>query len=103
MAWGLGGTGVHRSGNGAAAIARSRWLGELALAVDQARQLASQLGAAYGRSEEGIQLCARLDAVRLEVEALRRGHRGVPQREIDPRWINLFAPGRRQRSSALDD
>lgn len=90
---------MHQTANPTAAMERSRWLAELALALDQARHLATQLGLARGGSRDIEELCARLDVLRSELEALRRVHRSVPGREVDPRWSNLLPPTRLTHTS----
>jgi hypothetical protein len=49
---------------------RARWLGELAAALEEARRLTKQLGADEGRIE-AVELYARIEAVRLEIQAMR--------------------------------
>ena len=69
------------------AAERARWLGEIAEALEGARARVKQLGAAEGRVE-AIELYARIEAVRAEVEAMRRG-RGAAAREMSsPEWSN---------------
>ena len=83
---------MDRSVDRAVAADRARWLAELAQAVDQAQRWS--LGASAAGFPEIKDLYRRLDAIRIEVEDLRRGRRGVPLSEIDPLWTNLFAFGR---------
>lgn len=54
-----------------AAVGRNRWMSDLAAAIDGAQQVAWQLGTAPGASAEARELYARLEAARLELEALR--------------------------------
>lgn len=68
--------------------ARARWLAELAEALDDARRLTNRLGAAEGRIE-AVELYARIEAVRLEIEALRRTQR-VSGAGTDQEWSNLM-------------
>ncbi|HEY6049073.1 MAG TPA: hypothetical protein VIV07_08525 [Sphingomicrobium sp.] len=49
---------------------RARWLAELGSALDEARRVMKRLGAAEGRIE-AVELYARIEAVRLEVEAMQ--------------------------------
>jgi len=49
------------------------------------------LGAAEGRLES-IELYARIEAVRLEIEAIRLGRRYASRDEFDPKWIGLSPP-----------
>lgn len=53
------------------AAERSRWLFELAQAIDEAQWAALQIGAADGRNPEAIELYRRLEAARREIEQLR--------------------------------
>lgn len=68
------------------AAERARWLAELSCALREARLLAKDLGASEGRIE-AVELCARIDALRREVESLRL--KGVARScaEIDPEWM----------------
>lgn len=64
---------------------RARWLAELANALDEARDLVRQLGAAEGRIE-AIELSRRIEATWLEVQAMRlRKTNGT--RDFAPEWI----------------
>ena len=78
---------MDRVANGDAAARRARWLAELGDALDEARQVAKQLGAAEGRVEM-VELYARIEAVRLEVQAMRL-RRPRPRADIDPEWMDL--------------
>jgi hypothetical protein len=64
--------------------ARARWLAELADALDDARQLLKQLGAAEGRLE-AVELYARIEAVRLEVQTMRL-RKSADDGGVDPEW-----------------
>lgn len=88
---------MNRSGERPAAAERSRWLAELAQAVDQAQRLARTLGVPGGNCEPAKELYDRLELVRIEVEALRRGAWGASPIEIDPLWTSLFPWNRRQK------
>jgi hypothetical protein len=78
---------VQVSGEGPAAQ-RAQWLAELAEALDEARRLMKRLGAAEGQLES-IELYARIEAVRLEIEAIRLGRRYMARDAFDPEWIGL--------------
>lgn len=78
---------MNRRQDGTAAAERARWLAQLAQAVEQAQRLACSLGVSKVSTAEVEDLYRRLEAVRIEVEALRRGS---PQREIDPFWSGLL-------------
>lgn len=54
-----------------AAAVRSRWMAELASAIDEAQRVAWQLGAQSGASQEARELYGRLEAARVELEELR--------------------------------
>lgn len=69
---------------------RSRWLGELAQAIDDAQQLVWELGAAAGVTAEALDLYARLEVVRVELEGMRRARRGGAPR---PKRSYLWGPG----------
>lgn len=86
---------MDRSGERAAATDRTRWLAELAEAVDRAQRWSLRASAAGLPGVRG--LYRRLDALRIEIEDLRRGRRGVSPNEINPLWTNLFnLDGRRE-------
>ena len=87
----------HES-NEATATERARWLAELAIAVEQAQRLAWRLGVSEGDDPDAKSLYARLEAVRTEVESLRRGGWAGEHQELDPFWMQ-FLPWR----SALND
>lgn len=80
-----------------AATERSRWLAELAQAVDQAQRLARTLGHSESNCAQAKELYGRLESVRIEVEALRRGTWVTRSIEIDPLRTNLFPWNRRQK------
>lgn len=71
--------------NEISAAERARWLAELADALDDARQVTKQLGAAEGRIE-AVELYARIEAVRLEVQAMRLSRSTEWDRNFDPEW-----------------
>jgi hypothetical protein len=53
-------------------VERSLWLGELAGAVDEARRLMREYGMSVRPSAEALDLQARLELVRDEIERIRR-------------------------------
>ena len=59
------------------ASARAQWLGELAIAIDEAQWLAWRLGVVEGDNAEALELYVRLEIARAEVEALQ-GRRPTP-------------------------
>ena len=78
---------MHRPPDEFVAMERARWLGELALAIDQAQRLAWRLGVVEGDNAEAKELYAELEAVRAEVDALRFGDWVEVRKEIDPSWL----------------
>ena len=73
----------------AAAARRAQWLADLAEALDEARRLMKQLGATEGQLE-AVELYARIEAIRLEIEAIRLGRRYASRDELDPKWIGII-------------
>jgi hypothetical protein len=71
------------------AAQRARWLAELSEALDEARRLMKRLGAAEGQMEI-VELYARIEAIRLEIEAIRLGRRYAASNELDPKWIGFI-------------
>jgi len=67
------------------AAERARWLAELSDALDEARRLIRTMGAAEGRIEE-VELYARIEAVRLEVQMIRLRGNGSRLSDSDPEW-----------------
>jgi hypothetical protein len=74
------------------AFERARWLAELGSAVAQAQKIAWRLGVAEGDSEEARILYARLEAVRIELDALRSSGWLDVRREIDAAWLDKLLP-----------
>lgn len=73
--------------NGASAALRARWLAELADALGDAGEVVQQLASGEHRSI-AIELSARIDAARSEVETLLlRRSRGGGQ-DFGPEWTN---------------
>jgi hypothetical protein len=81
------------------AVQRARWLAELSEALDEARRLMKRLGAAEGQLES-VELYARIEAVRLEIEAIRVGRRYASRQEFDPERINFPATQGRYRNGS---
>jgi hypothetical protein len=77
---------VQRSGEVLAAE-RARWLAEISVALSEARQLVKELGAAEGRFE-ALELYAQIEALRLEVEAMRVRRREPFAPETGSEWSN---------------
>ena len=83
-------------GDQLAAAQRARWLAELAEAIDGAKRLARTLAVSRHEEAEARDLFARLVAVELEVEVLRRVPRNDMRSQIDPKWTS-FVPWNRRR------
>ena len=81
---------MNRSGDRTGAAERARCLAEVALAVDQAQRLAWSLGVSQASVAEVEGLYRRLEAARIEIEALRRGAWTTRQADPDPPWTSLF-------------
>jgi hypothetical protein len=80
-----GGFRVYRVSNEDFAARRARWLAELASALDDARDVVKELNV-NERGFEAVELCAQIEAVRLEVHTIRlRRSRGGGE-HIDPEW-----------------
>ena len=67
------------------AAERARWLAELAHALDEAHLLMKRLGAAEGKID-AVELYARIDALRLEVEMMRLRRSAGCGENYDPKW-----------------
>jgi hypothetical protein len=80
----------------AAAAERGRWLAELAQAVDEAQGLAKTLRASEANRVAAKEIYGRLEAVRIEVDLLRRGGWVIRRNEIGPLRTGLFPWNRRQ-------
>lgn len=76
---------MNRVPSEVSAALRARWLAELAEALEQARALVKQLGAAEGRIE-AIELYARIEAIRFEVQAMRLGAHRAATEPAGPEW-----------------
>lgn len=67
------------------AALKARWLAELAEALEQARALVKEMGAAEGRIE-AIELYARIEAIRFEVQAMRLASDRPAAPATGPEW-----------------
>ena len=56
-------------------VERSRWLGELAQAIDDAQRVVWEYGSSVGLSADALDLYARLEVVRDELERIRLARR----------------------------
>ena len=71
--------------SGEPAARRARWLAELAEALEEARRLVKELGADEGRIES-VELYARIEAVRLEIEMMRLRSSPGGGQDLGPDW-----------------
>jgi len=69
---------------------RARWLAELARVLDEAQEMMKHLVVTDARRAEALDLLARLEAARAEVQALRRGRVSELSEEFDPEWRKPF-------------
>ena len=81
---------MHLFANHNSAVERQRQLAALLEAVHQAQQVARLLCNSRDNDTEVKLLYGRLEAVRLEVEQLRRGSGMGPFQQIDPKWTGLI-------------
>lgn len=65
---------------------RARWLAKLADALDEARDLVMQLGIEEARID-AIDVAARIESVRTEVQTMRLMRSSGGREEFDPEWI----------------
>ena len=79
-----------------AAAERSQWLAELAQAVDDAQRLAKTLSASMAEIVGAKEIYDSLEAIRIEVDSLRRGGWVVRREDIDPQRTHLFPWNRRR-------
>jgi len=65
-------------------VERSRWFGELAQAIDDAQRVVWEIGSSVGLSADALDLYARLEVVRDEVERMRLARLAVETRPERP-------------------
>jgi len=75
---------VIRAPTDVSAAERARWLAELANVLEQAQELVSQLAVADGRRRDALDVSARLEAARAEVQLLRRARISDPPKNLGP-------------------
>src|SRR5438045_9179801 len=80
------GVGVIRVPVDVVATERARWLAELAQVLEQAQEVMSRLSVGDGRRGEALDVSARLEAARAEVQSLRRARLSEPPENLDPEW-----------------
>lgn len=68
------------------AAERARWLTELAQVLEQAQALMRRLAIAERRKSEALDVCARIEAARAEVQSLRRSRMSEVPANFDPDW-----------------
>lgn len=73
----------------AAVTDRAQWLDQLAAALDQTQQLLAELYLSSEHRALLAELHIRIEAARLEIQALRRSRSLMPRSEFDPQWIGL--------------
>ena len=76
--------------NPSAVAERERQLVALVEAVENAQKVARALCNSRECDNEVKLLFGQLEAIRLEVEQLRRGNGAVPFEDIDPKWTGLL-------------
>jgi hypothetical protein len=76
---------VDRISNWDSAAQRAHWLAELARALDDARDLVKELGAEAGRID-AVEIYARIEAVRLQVQAMRLRRTYGGGEDFGPEW-----------------
>ena len=81
---------MNRRGDRGGGAERARWLAELAQAVDQAQRHAWSLEVSQASVAEVDGLYRRLEAARIDIEALRRGTWPTRQSDPDPLWTSLL-------------
>lgn len=74
----------------APAAVRARWLADLSDALERAQRLLTELDSADAGTEL-LDLRARIDAARLEIQSLRLIRSGIPREEVDPNWSGFIA------------
>jgi hypothetical protein len=85
---------VNRVPTDVSAGERARWLAELAQVLEQAQKLVTRLAVAEGRKSEALDVCARLEAARAEVQSLRRSRVAEASANFDPEWRRRLASQR---------
>jgi hypothetical protein len=81
----IGGIRVRRVSNEESAARRAQWLAELTDALDAARHLVADLELGDGRID-AADLYARIEAVRIEVLAMRLWRSGAGGQDFGPEW-----------------
>ena len=71
---------------------RARWLAELADALEDAHQVATEIGLAHLQHPDAVELRGRLAAARAQVQALRLSRPDDRSGQVDPKWGNSVWP-----------
>ena len=77
-------------GNRVVVAERERQLAALLEAVHDAQQVARALCNSRDSDNEVKLLFGQLEAIRVEVDQIRRGNGAAPFEEIDPKWTGLL-------------
>ena len=77
-------------------VERSRWLGELSQAIDDAQHVVWEFGSAVGLSADALDLYARLEVIRSEIEDVRRARRAPA---FPPDRSSFHQPGAFERTA----
>jgi hypothetical protein len=77
---------VDRLSTDLSVAARAQWLAELSDALNQAHNLMWKLGIGDGGGPAAMELYLRVEAARLEVQALRLRRPHPMTEETDPQW-----------------
>jgi hypothetical protein len=93
---------MHRAPDQVVALERARWLAELGCAVVEAQKLAWRLGVVDGDSAEARKLYTRLEAVRLELDALKFNGWVAVRHEVDSSWLDALIHDNETRAAAND-
>ena len=70
---------------------RARWLAEVSDALEQAHRLLCELDIDDASTPDALDLYVRIEAARIEAQALRLSRSITPRAEPDPIWTNLSA------------
>jgi acyl-CoA reductase-like NAD-dependent aldehyde dehydrogenase len=71
------------------ATERARWLAEVARALNDARDIVARLDCVEANRAEAVELYLRIEAARLEVQALRLSRSLQPRQEFGPERTDL--------------
>ena len=91
---------MDRPSNDLSIAVRAQWLAELSEALDAAHNLMWKLGIGDGGGPAAMELYLRIEAVRLEVQALRLRRRDCLTEEIYPEW-NQSSPWKRSGTNGF--